>query len=171
VNAGQFVNYYKITERLEQWYCTKCCQKLDDTQVETIRKIQQAFGDDTMRFTRIKEWYSRFKVGCTWVDSEQHHGRPSISRNNNVINHVRALVMYDRRITVRELVDEVGVSIGSVHTILTEDLVLRRVSAKFLPKLRTMKQKQLRLEISQDMLVCVESNSNFLNTVITGDEW
>jgi len=50
------------------------------------------------------------------------------------------------------------------------DLGLRRVSAKFVPKLLTMEQKQLRLEIAQDMLDCVESDSNFLNTVITGDE-
>jgi len=33
-----------------------------------------------------------------------------------------------------------------------------------------MEQKQLRMEIAQDMLDCVESDSNFLNTVITGDE-
>ena len=33
-----------------------------------------------------------------------------------------------------------------------------------------MEQKQLCLEIVQDMLNCVESDSNFLNTVITGDE-
>jgi len=78
--------------------------------------------------------------------------------------------MQDRCITVRELEDEVGVSVGSVHTILTVDLGLRRVSVKFVPKLLMMEQKQLRLEIAQDMLDCVESDSNFLNTVITGDE-
>jgi len=78
--------------------------------------------------------------------------------------------MQDRRITVRELAGEVGVSIGSVQTILTADLGLRRVSAKFMPKLLAMEQKQLRLEIAQDMLDCVESDSNFLITVITGDE-
>jgi len=33
-----------------------------------------------------------------------------------------------------------------------------------------MEQKQLPLEITQDMLDCVESDSNFLKTVITGDE-
>ena len=78
--------------------------------------------------------------------------------------------MQDRRITVRELADEVWVSIGLVHTILTADLGLRRVPAKFVPKLLAMEQKQLRLEIAQDMLDYVESDSNFLNTVITGDE-
>jgi len=33
-----------------------------------------------------------------------------------------------------------------------------------------MEQKQLHLEIAQDMLDCVESDSKFLNTVITDDE-
>jgi hypothetical protein len=63
------------------------------------------------------------------------------------------LGMEDRRITVRELVNEIGVSIGSVHSILTEDLGIRRVSAKFIPKLLTMEQKQRRLEITQDIPV------------------
>ena len=72
-----------------------------------------------MSITRIKEWYNRFKDGSTSVDSEPRHGRPSTSRNDNVINQVRTLVMQDHHITVQELADEVGVSIGSVHTILT----------------------------------------------------
>jgi len=59
----------------------------------------------------------RFKDGATSVDSEPRHGRPSTSRKDNVIKEVRALVMQDLRITVRELTDEVGLSIGSVHTI------------------------------------------------------
>jgi hypothetical protein len=46
----------KMTERLEQWYCIKFCQELGDSQVETIQKIQQVFGDDVMGITQIKEW-------------------------------------------------------------------------------------------------------------------
>lgn len=120
--------------------------------METIRKIQQAFGDDAMSNSRIKEWYNRFKDGRTSVDSEPRSGRPSTSRNETVIEQVRTLVMEDRRITVRELANEIGVSIGSVHSIFTEDLGMRRVSAKFVPKLLTMEQKKRRLEIAQDML-------------------
>jgi hypothetical protein len=39
---------------LDQQYCIKFCQKLGDTQAETIRKIQQAFGNDAMGVTQIK---------------------------------------------------------------------------------------------------------------------
>jgi hypothetical protein len=45
-----------MTERVEQGYCIKFCQKLGDSKAETIRKIQQAFGD---------EWFNRFKDGRT----------------------------------------------------------------------------------------------------------
>lgn len=37
--------------------------------------------------------------------------------------------------TIQELVDEVGVSIGSVHTIVTESFSMNRVSVKFVTKL------------------------------------
>jgi len=64
----------------------------------------------------------------------------------------------------------VGISTGSIHSILTDDLAMRRVSVKFVPKLLTMEQKQLCLEVSQDMLVYANSDPEFLNIVITGDE-
>jgi hypothetical protein len=48
----------KMTEQLEQRYCIKFCQKLGDSHVETIQKIQWVFGDDAMDITQIKEWYN-----------------------------------------------------------------------------------------------------------------
>jgi hypothetical protein len=43
--------------------------------------------------------------------------------------------MQDHCVTIRELAEEVGISTGSVHSILTNDLASRRMSAKFMPKL------------------------------------
>jgi histone-lysine N-methyltransferase SETMAR len=93
------------------------------------------FGDDGMGITQIKEWYNQFKDGRTSVESDARSGRPSTSRNVELIDQVQTLVMEDRRVTVRELAEDVGISIGSVHSILTDNLALRRVSAKFVPKL------------------------------------
>ncbi|PNF40629.1 hypothetical protein B7P43_G05903 [Cryptotermes secundus] len=66
------------------------------------------------------------------VDSEQRSGRLSMSRNAYVIEKVR-VIMEDRRLAIREVADEVGISRGSANTILTEDLGMRRVAAKFCP--------------------------------------
>ena len=40
------------------------------------------------------------------VESEARSGRPSTSRNEEVIEKVRQIVMEDRRLTLREIVEE-----------------------------------------------------------------
>jgi len=162
----------KMTEQLEQRYCNKFYQKLGNSQVETIWKIQWVFGYNAMGITQIKEWYNRFKDGCTSVESNGHSSRPSTSRNDKLIDQVRTLVMQDRHVTVRELAEEVGISTGSVFSILTHDLALWRGSTKFVLKLLTMEQKQLHLEFMQDMLDSANSDPEFLNIVtICDDSW
>jgi hypothetical protein len=64
---------------LELRYCIKFCQKLGDTQAETISKIQQAFDEDGMGVTQIEEWFNRFKDGCMSANSDQRSGRLSMS--------------------------------------------------------------------------------------------
>jgi len=64
----------------------------------------------------------------------------------------------------------VGISIGSCHQIFTEKLKLRRVSAKFVPRLLTDYQKENSVEISQELLANANVNENFLKNIETGDE-
>ena len=86
------------------------------------------------------------------------------------MDQVREKVLEDRRITIQEIAGEVGISTGSVHTILTKDLNLRRVSAKVVPKMLTGQQKELRKEIAEDMLDCANNDAEFIPTIINGDE-
>ena len=78
--------------------------------------------------------------------------------------------MADRRSTVREIAQEVGVSKDSTHAILHYDLNMHRVAVKFVPKLLSPEQKDLRFEVAQDLLDTANTDPEFLNTVITGDE-
>ena len=71
---------------------------------------------------------------------------------------------------IQEIVGEVGIGTGSVHIILTEDLNLRRVSAKFIPKMLTEQQKELWKEIAEDMLDCANHDPEFIPTIIIGDK-
>ena len=104
------------------------------------------------------------------MESDPRSGRPSTSRMEEVIDQVREKVLEDRHLTVQEIVAEMGISTGSVHSILTEDLNLRRVTAKFVPKLLTEQQKELRKEICKDMLNLANHDPEFIKTIITGDE-
>lgn len=71
--------------------------------------------------------------------------------------------------TTRELADVVGISNSLVDTILKDGLAMRKC-AKFVPKLLTIEQKKLCLEVTQDMLNSFTSYPDFMNIVIIGDE-
>ena len=116
------------------------------------------------------QWLKRFKDGRASVESDPRSGRPSTSRKEEVMDQVREKMLEVPRLTVQEIVAEVRISTGSVHSILTEDMNLRRVSAKFVPKLLTKPQKELRKEISEDMLDLANHDPEFIKTVITVDE-
>ncbi|GFT41707.1 HTH_48 domain-containing protein [Nephila pilipes] len=123
-----------------------------------------------MGVTQIKEWFNRFKDGRTSAESEQCCGRPQTARSAANVERMRNLVMADRRLTVQEIAEEVGVSKDSAHALLREDLNMNRVAAKFVPKLLSPEQKDLRFDVAQDLLDTANTHPGFLNTVISGDE-
>ena len=132
--------------------------------------LNQAYGEDCMSRTQGYERFKRFKAGRMSVGEDSKPGRPSISTNDDHVDRVRAAIRGNRRLTVREVADEVSISIGSCHQIFTEKLQMCRVSAKFVPRLLTDDQKENRVEISQELLANANGNENFLKNIITGDE-
>jgi hypothetical protein len=53
---------------------------------------------------------------------------------------------------LREVAEDVGVSTGSCHTILTEDLAMHRVPTKFVPRLLTDDRKLQRFSFCDNLL-------------------
>jgi hypothetical protein len=100
------------------------------------------------------------------VGEDPRPGRPSTSTDDDHVERVCAAICGNCRLTVRE----VGISIGSCHQILTEELQMPRVSAKFVPRLLTDAQKENHVEISEELLANANGNENFLKNIITEDE-
>lgn len=159
-----------MTERIEQRICIKFCQKLGHSASETIAMIRKVYGDESMGDTQIKEWFRRFKNGRISVESDERSGRPLTARNTENVERVRAAINENRRLTVRELEEDLGIQKSSVCNILHEDLKMSRVSAKFVPRLLAEDQKKCRLEIAQDNLDLIKSDPGLFKKVITGDE-
>ncbi|UYV61439.1 SETMAR, partial [Cordylochernes scorpioides] len=111
-----------------------------------------------------------FSEGREDVKDEERAGRPSTSATDEKINEVEKIILANRRITVREVAEDLNISIGSCHSIFINDLAMRRVAAKFVPKLLNCDQKQHRMNIANEMLDSVRDDPNLLQRVITGDE-
>ncbi|UYV75701.1 hypothetical protein LAZ67_13001055, partial [Cordylochernes scorpioides] len=111
-----------------------------------------------------------FSEGREDVNDEERAGRPSTSTTDEKINEVEKMILANRRITVREFAEDLNISISSCHLIFINDLGMRRVAAKFVPKLLNCDQKQHRMNIANEMLDSVRDDPNLLQRVITGDE-
>ena len=80
--------------------------------------------------------------------------RPSFWKTNLVndenVEVVRAVMVKDRRLSVRMIAEETGLDKCAVHRILTDHLHMRKICAKLVPKNLSVEQKANRLEICQD---------------------
>jgi transposase len=159
-----------MKELEEQHVCMKFCFKLGKTFMETFQMLQQAYGEDCLSRRQCYEWYQRFKSARTSIEGDLKSGRPSLSTGDNHIEKVRSVIRENHRLIVREVSEEVGVCKSSCHTILTEKLKMHHVAAKFVPRLLTEEQKQNHVTVSQELLDRLNTDENFLKTVITGDE-
>ena len=92
-----------------------------------------AYGESTLSKKNVYKWYKLFQEGRENVENEPRPGCPSTSTTDENVEAVKEIVLKNRRNTIREVAEDVGISFGSCHDILSDVLGMRRVSAKFVP--------------------------------------
>ena len=65
-----------------------------------------------------------------------------MSTDNQHVNKVKELVLKNRRLTVKDLTDMIGISEGSVNTLLKDHLGLRKVKSRLVPKTLNFLEKK-----------------------------
>ncbi|UYV73532.1 hypothetical protein LAZ67_10004011 [Cordylochernes scorpioides] len=155
---------------MDQRTCIKFCVKNEIKCADAFRMLTVAYGEATLDRSNVYRWYKMFSEGREDVNDEERAGRPSTSTTDEKINEVEKMILANHRITVREVAEDLNISIGSCHSIFINDLGMRRVDTKFVPKLLNCDQKQHRMNNPNEMLDSVRNDPNLLQRVITGDE-
>ncbi|UYV72635.1 hypothetical protein LAZ67_10000121 [Cordylochernes scorpioides] len=155
-------------KKMDQRTCIKFCVKNEIKCADAFRMLTVAYGEATLDRSNVYRWYKMFSEGRVDVNDEERAGRPSTPTTDEKINEVEKMILANRRITVREVAEDLNISIGSCHSIFINDLGMRRVAAKFVQKLLNCDQKQHRMNIANEMLDSVRDDPNLLQRVITG---
>ena len=121
--------------------------------------VQQVFGDQSLSRTQVFRWHARLKAGRTSVDDDEHTGRPTSCTTPETVARIQEIIRQDRGRTIRDVAGEMDVGYGICQRVLTEQLGMQRVAAKFV--LRIMTADQLHQRVS----VCTE-----LRQLATDDE-
>ena len=149
----------------------KFLTKLDWKPVKIIDALQQVYGDSSPCRAVVYDWIKRFKGGREEVEDDPREGRPSTSINPENVELVRNLVDKDRRITIDEVANACEISHGSAFGILTENLGLSKLSARWVPKALREDQLNHRANLSLAILTKIEANEDsFFERLVTGDE-
>jgi hypothetical protein len=82
------------------------------------------------------------------VEDDERSGQPSTSKTTENVEKIQELFHKDHSRTIHELADKAGISYGVCQEILTENLNMHHIAAKFVPRLLTNDQKQRRINVS-----------------------
>ncbi|XP_029980215.1 protein GVQW3-like [Sphaeramia orbicularis] len=108
--------------------------KLGRSPTECLKLLREAYGEDAMSQPQVFEGHKCFKRGREEVDDDPKSGRPSMTKTDENSERVKKLVRSDRRLTVRMMAEQLSLNRESLHTILKEELGMRKVCAKMVPK-------------------------------------
>ena len=118
--------------------------------------LQTAFGASCMNRASVFEWHKRFKEGRESVREDERCGRSKEVNTPELIGQIKNFMDKDRCV--------------SIHTIIREELKMRKICAKFVPRVPREDQKERRCHDSREMVEMINSDPAVLDALVTCDE-
>jgi transposase len=137
-------------KNLEQRINIKFCVKIGKSASETLTLLTLAYGEYALKKSSVFQWHRRFKEGREDVQDDPRSGQPKMQRTVANVDRVRTLVCSDRRLGVRLIAKELNMNRETVRQIITEDLGMRKISAKMVPRLYRKKGCQ-KIDVECDL--------------------
>ena len=121
-------------DTLEERYAMKFCFKLGKNATETYGMLQTAFGASCMNQASVFEWHKRFKEGRESVKDDKRCGRSKEVRTLELIGQIKNFMDKDRCESIETISAQFDVSVGTVPTIIPEELKMHKICVKFVPR-------------------------------------
>ncbi|GFR84355.1 transposase [Elysia marginata] len=142
--------------------------------VEDIKKLRESLQMDkrirqsiAMDVDSVKE----FNEGKESLSDCPHPGRPKSCMNEQTIASMKKDIDENPHISVEELSGTNGLSCGTVHTIITEHLCMKKVHAQWIPHLLTVDQNREKVHCATELLNMFKPHGpKRLSDTVTGDE-
>ena len=105
-------------------------------------ELADVYGTSAPSYAQVKFWVGEFKPRRTSLEDEARSGRPLDATDEEMCKKVRDLVYSDRQIQVEEIAQALGISHGSVSTILHDHIGMRKLTACWDPNPLAMSKWQ-----------------------------
>ena len=156
--------------REEEQYAIKFCFKLGKNATETYEMLQTAFESPCMNRASVFAWHKRFKEGRESVKDDESCGRSKEVRTPELISQIKNFMDKNRCVSIETISAQFDVSVGTIHTIIREELKMRKTCPKFVPRGLREDQKERRCHDSREMVELINSDPTVLDALVTCDE-
>ena len=133
-------------------------------------ELADVYWSSVPSYAQVKFWVGEIKRGRTSLEDEARSGRPLDATVEEKCKKVLDLVYSDRRIQVEEMAQALGISHGSVSTILHDRLGMRKLTARWFHKSLSDEQMATRASVCSALLKRFRSKYDFLLRLLTVDE-
>lgn len=160
-----------MMKKIEHRAVIKFLTKQGKSQKIIHEEMVAVYQDCAPSLSTVQKWSSEFKRGRESIEDDPRSGGPVSGTTEENVKKVEKLVLEDARIKIKMLADMTHLSVGTIHAILHDHLNLSKVSARWVPRMLTAPQKQVRVECCKEFLeLCGEDPSIIFNRLVTGDE-
>lgn len=100
----------------------------------------------------MKRWAAELKRGRTSLTNDECSGRPITATTTDNVDKVHKMVLWMTIESRLERLQSVGISKESISHILTGELDMRKLSVHWMPRLLTLDQQRIQMNISKALL-------------------
>ena len=101
---------------------------------------------------------------------DERCGRSKEVRIPELIGQIKIFMNKDRHVSIEILSAQFDVSVGTVHTIIREELKMWKICSKFVPRVLREDQKERRCHDSREMVMLINSDPAVLDALVTCDD-
>ncbi|XP_037780220.1 protein GVQW3-like [Penaeus monodon] len=112
--------------------------------------------------------HKKFKDGRESVRDDERCGRVRVVIP--LVGKIRTFMDEHRRGSIETTSEQFEVSVGTVHRIIQDELNMRKICAKFVPRVLSDEQKERRASDSREMVKLINSDPRVLMALVTCDE-
>lgn len=147
------------------------CFELGKSPAETVDLINRTNSVEKVNRRLVYRWFDRFRDGDVSYKDQDRTGRPKDARLAENIQLVSDVMDEDRRVSIRSLCERLNLSYGTVQRIVTDDLHMKRLCARWVPRLLKEEEMTVRVRESERFLRrWKKEGDDFLKRIITVDE-
>jgi len=114
--------------------------------------LRETLGEHAPSYATVKNWMAQFKRGDFSTCDAPRPGLHKTVTTPKIIDQIHELILEDRRISVKSTAEQLGTSRERVGSIIQQDLGMRKLSAKWVPKYLNADQKRQRFQSSEQLL-------------------